>query len=93
MAQIANNPHTVGNRIRYSLDYSIWLPDGVSVTSATVVSSSTTCTVDTITFPDNKVFFFLNGGKLAEVLIVTVSMTDSKGEIKLDTMRFFCVNP
>jgi hypothetical protein len=90
---LAKRPHTVGNRRRYRIDYSDWLDEGVTVLSATVISSSSTATIDTVSVAGNFVIFFVNGGLLNETLTATVIMTDSKTGVKHDTMDFFVVAP
>lgn len=91
--QLAKASHTVGNRIRFIIDYSDWLDDGVTVSAGAVTSSSTTATINGTLAIDNKVLFYVNGGVLAETFTVSIQMTDSKGEIKNDTMAFTVVAP
>jgi hypothetical protein len=90
---LAKRPHTVGNRRRYKIDYSEWLDEGVTVVSATVVSSSSTATIDTVSVAGSFVIFFVNGGVLNETFTASVAMVDSKTGIKHDTMDFFVVAP
>jgi hypothetical protein len=90
---LARRPHTVGNRRRYSIDYTAWLDEGVTVDTATVTSSSSTVTIDTVSVAGNKVIFFVNGGVLNETFTASIQMVDSKTEIKNDTMDFFVVAP
>lgn len=85
---------TVGDRRRYVIDYSQWLDSGVTCASAVfTVTGSTSATVDTNTIVADKVIFFLNNGLLNEVFTVNVAMTDSRGEIKHDTLQFTVVAP
>jgi hypothetical protein len=90
---LAKRPHTVGNRRRYRIDYSEWLDEGVTVASATVVSSSSTAPIDGVLVAGNFVTFFVNGGALNETFTASVAMVDSKSGIKNDTMDFFVVAP
>ena len=90
---LAKRPHTVGNRRRYRINYSDWLDEGVTVVSATVVSSSSTATIDGVTVAGNCVIFFVNGGVLNEEFTASISMVDSKTGIKNDTMDFFVIAP
>jgi hypothetical protein len=57
-------------------------------------SSSPTCT---ITQPPQilgrAVSFFLNGGKVGENVVVTLTMADTLKNIKNDTIKFVCVAP
>ena len=88
---LAKRPHTVGNRRRYRINYSEWLDEGVTVDTATVVSSSATATIDTVSVAGNSVVFFVNGGVLNEEFTASISMVDSKTGIKNDTMDFFVI--
>ena len=90
---IAKRPHTVGNRRRYRINYEDWLEEGVTVDTATVVSSSATATIDTVSVAGNSVVFFVNGGVLNEEFTASISMVDSKTGIKHDTMDFFVIAP
>jgi hypothetical protein len=89
--RLATRSHTVGNRRRYVVDYCQWLASGVTVTTGTVTSPSATATVDGVTVVENTIVFFLNGGVLNETFTVAVQMTDSRGQIKNDTIDFFVV--
>lgn len=91
--QLGKASHTVGNRIKYTIDYREWLDDGVTVSAGVVTSSSTTATINGTAAVDNRIIFFVNGGVLAETFTVSIQMTDSKGEIKNDTMAFTVVAP
>lgn len=88
--QIARRSHTVGNKKRWIVNYCQWLGPGDTLSSCTVTSSSSTCTVSgAAVLPSaNKVVFFLNGGVLNETFTVSVQVTDSRGEIKNDTISF-----
>ncbi len=90
---LAKRPHTVGNRRRYRINYSDWLDEGVTVDTASVVSSSQTATIDTVSVAGNYVIFFVNGGVLNETFTASIQMVDSKTGIKNDTMEFFVVAP
>ena len=90
---LAKRPHTVGNRRRYRINYSEWLDEGVTVDTATVVSSSATATIDDVSVEGAKVVFFVNGGLLNETFTATVTMTDSKTGVKIDHLEFFVVAP
>lgn len=91
--QLARKAHTVGDRRRYIVDYSEWLSSGVTVLSAVVTSSSATATVDTESATADKVIFFVSGGVLNETFTVSVAMTNTKAEVKHDTVDFFVVAP
>lgn len=94
MSLLATKTHTVGNARRWYVDYSKWLPEGTWVASATVVSSSTSCTINNVALVENKkVVFFTNGGTLGETMTATITMTTSYSAIKIDTMQFLVVAP
>ena len=90
---LAKRPHTVGNRRRYQIDYLEWLEEGVTVDTATVISSSQTAPIDDVLVAGSKVIFFVNGGVLNETFTASIQMIDSKTGIKNDTMDFFVVAP
>lgn len=83
--------HTAGARSRYTVVYSKWLEAGARITDATVTSSSTTATVDTVNVQPDRVHFFLNGGVVGEEPVVSLEITDSLGQIKPDTAQFLVI--
>lgn len=92
MALLASRQHTENDTRRWRVDYSRWLDNTAMIDSATVTSSSTTCTVTPpATVLGNEVVFFLTGGILGETFIVTLVMTDSFGNIKTDTISFHVI--
>lgn len=97
---LGQKAHTAGNAIRYAVDYSNWLDDGVSLTAATVVlDPSFTATVKDIVItetemtPSHKVVFLMTGGSINEAFTLDVQITDSRGEVKNDTCAFIVVKP
>ena len=91
---LAKRVHTVGNRTRYWVDYSTWLPEGVTVSAFAVSSSSLTLTVDTVAaLPSGICQFFLNGGALGETATITLTITDSKTGVKHDTIAVSVLAP
>ena len=93
MSVLAKKPHTVGNRKRWTITYARWLPEGVTIASETVTSSSNTATVDGVTSKDHHLTFFTNGGVLNETFTVSVQIVDTIGQIKNDTVEFTVVSP
>ncbi len=99
--KLARKPHTVGDRIRYEIDYSNWLAEGDTLvdtdpSDVTVVVS--TEGIDDVTISDVQVmtqhlYFFVEGGSEGETFTVTVTITDSRGEVAIDTIDFFVVAP
>lgn len=97
---LGSKQHTAGNATRYSVDYSDWLEDGVSLTGATIVlSPAFTATVtdvaiaNVVAAPSHHVFFTLTGGSVNENFTLDAQITDSRGERKNDTLGFTVVAP
>lgn len=85
---------TEGNRRRFIVDYSEYLKAGASVSTFAAVSSSDTATVDDVSINnDGQGVFFLNDGEVGEEFTVTLTMTSSYGEIKIDDLPFLVVAP
>lgn len=91
---LGNKPHTAGNAIRYEIDYSDWLEDGVSLLTATVTGgpSDITITAAALLTP-HKVVFKMSGGSVNETFTLSVQVTDSRGETKNDTVGFAIIAP
>ncbi|HEX6825733.1 MAG TPA: hypothetical protein VF077_05385 [Nitrospiraceae bacterium] len=90
---LGSKTHTVGDTKLWRVTYDRWLDNTATITAATVVSSSTTCTVTTPTVLGREVTFYLNGGDPGETLTLSIRMTDSLGNIKNDTILFTVVAP
>lgn len=79
--------HTAGNQKLWALDYSAWLLPGETISSYTLVSSSTTLLLDTMQiFQGKQLRFRVTGGAAGEVATLTVTVTTSRGETKIDTL-------
>jgi hypothetical protein len=86
--------HTAGNHTRWVLDYAKWLLPQETIASVQVISSSLTMTVDTIsTVLGKEVWFFTAGGVAGEQPTVTVSVTTTIPETKIDTVDFLVTSP
>jgi hypothetical protein len=85
--------HTAGDTKRWRIDYSRWLGNTVDIASATITSSSLTCTVNDNVVLGDEVVFFLTGGVQGEHVTLSVAMTDTDGNIKHDTIIFSVVAP
>lgn len=91
---LARRNHTVGNKVFWTVDYGDWLEDGVTIASAVVTDNDTSVTVGSpVTEDGHKIRFFVQGGTLNQAFTVSVAMTDSKGQIKNDTIEFTVVAP
>lgn len=92
---------TAGNKTRYVLEYEDWLLEGESLVSGTVeLNAAFTATVTDIVISGvavnnstNALIFFLAGGSVEEIFTLDIQITNSRGEIKNDTIDFFVVDP
>lgn len=86
--------HTAGNATRYRLDYSQWLEDGSTLTTAAVTTVATDVTISLVTVnPDGSVTFLMAGGVLNEVFTLNIQVRDSRTEIANDTIVFTVIAP
>jgi len=86
--------HTAGDTKRWIIDYSRWLENPTNIVSATVTSSSTSCTITPpATVLGKEVIFFLKGGTVGETLTVSIVMIDGNTNSKHDTIKFTVVAP
>jgi hypothetical protein len=83
--------HTLGNIIRWKVNYTRWLDKAANIVNAQVSSSSATCTVSGTTVQGDDVIFYLNGGAANETLTVALAMTDNNGNRKNDAIKFTVV--
>ena len=96
---IGNKQFTAGNKTRYEIDYDDWLDDGRTLNqssgfSATVLAPAPAdITVSTVSVTANKLYFFVAGGSVNEAFTVQVQVTDTLGEIVIDTINFTVVAP
>ncbi len=96
---LKNLNFTAGNKIRYRLDYSNWLEDGSTVASGTATLVAQTPAITDVTIsgvlvdPTGHLVFFVQGGSVNETFTVAVQATDSRGEIKNDTIAFTVIAP
>lgn len=97
---LGRREHTAGNKTRYVVEYENWLLPGESLSTGTVVlDPAFTATVTDIvisgvvTNSSNELVFFLDGGSVDEIFTLDVQITNSRGEIKNDTVEFFVTAP
>ena len=93
MALLGSQQHTVSDTKRWVVDYSDWLDNTATISQINVQSSSVTCTVGNISILGQEIIFFLTGGTLNEQLTLSLTMNDSFGNIKNDTIAFTVVAP
>lgn len=94
MALLASRNITVGAYTRWVVDYSDWLQCGATLGVVAAVSSST-ATVDTVSKnPENtQVIFYVSSATLNEVFTVTLTVSDTLSQVKIDTVEFTVVAP
>jgi hypothetical protein len=92
--------HGAGDHIRYVIDYSNWLEEGESLSDGDVVlAPEFTATVTDVIVgtaaatPSNCLVFMLSGGSANEVFTLNVQATNSRAEVKNDTIDFTVVAP
>lgn len=90
---LGSKKHTVGDSITWTVDYGVWLANAAAIAQFVPVSSSTTLTVSNVKVLGEEATFLLSGGALNEQATVTVTMTDTNGNIKNDTIQFTVVAP
>lgn len=101
MSAMARVPHTAGNKTRYQVDYSNWLDEGATLSTAVNACSValdastpvTDVTLSGLQVTSTHLYFFVQGGSVSEVFTVDVMITDSRGEIANDTVDFFVIAP
>lgn len=90
---LGSKRHTAGNTTRWTISYVEWLDNTATIVSADITSSSTTCTIGTITVLGKEVVFFVIGGVAGETLTVSIAITDLLTNVKNDTIMFTVVAP
>jgi len=77
------------------VQYENWLDNTATIDQITVTSSSTTCTVGTPVpkILGTDVVFFVVNGNIGETATFTLTITDSFGNVKKDTIKFTVVAP
>jgi hypothetical protein len=85
--------HTVGDARKWTVDYDLWLENAAEIASFAAASASTTLTVGTTEIMGRAATFILSGGTLNEQTTVALTMTDSFGNIRNDTIKFTVIAP
>jgi hypothetical protein len=99
MALLGQKAHTAGGTARYTIDYTRWLEEGVSLTGVPTITNLTATVTDivisaiTLLAEHNRVAFTLAGGSVNETFTLQVSSSDTRSEVKIDTMGFTVVAP
>ena len=89
---------TSGDTRRITIDYTDFLPKGVTLATATVTltPSGLTSSVQAPSLTDNKegIYFLITGGSaINEAFTANVQVTDTYGETVNDTLNFTVVSP
>lgn len=95
---IGTKQHTAGNKTRYEVDYIDWLDDGRTLAStgfsaAPVAPAPADVTLSSVSVTADKLYFFVVGGSVNEAFTVQIQVTDTLGEIVIDTVLFTVVQP
>lgn len=86
--------HTAGNRRRFIVDYRQWMNRGTTMEEFAAVSSSDDITVSGVTIQgDDTGVFLIDGGAAGDEFEITLTLTTSYGEVKIDTVPFLVVAP
>ncbi len=98
---IGTKQHTAGNRTRYWVDYIDWLEDGrtlnqVSGSSVSIITPAPApadVTVSVAQINQDRFYYWVQGGSVNETFTVQIQVTDTLGEIVIDTVQFTVVQP
>lgn len=96
---IATKQHTAGNKTRYKIEYRDWLDDGRTLnqssgfSAALVTPAPADVTVNQASVTADDLYFWVAGGSVNEAFTVQVQVTDTLGEIVIDTINFTVVSP
>ena len=90
---IHSDTHPVGGTIRWRVQYSRWLENTAYIVSCTVSPSNASYTVGAVQILGKDVVFTVAGGALNLSVTITVTMTDSLGNVLPDTINLVGVSP
>lgn len=100
MASLGRKVHSAGDTIRYVIEYEQWLAEGDSLKStgfSVVLDPASTVADITVSgvavTPSNEIVFVLAGGSANEVFTLNVQATNSRNEVKHNTIEFFIGTP
>jgi hypothetical protein len=88
MPLINSKQHTAGDTKRWTVQYDRWLANTATIEQIDVASSSASFSVGGEQVLGTDIVFFLSGGAVNERTTLTLTMTDSLGNIKHDTVIF-----
>jgi len=90
---VSSKQHTAGDTRQWTVQYDRWLDNTATIASVDISSDSVDCTVDTPVILGTDVVFKLSGGTTGERVTLLMTMTDSLGNVKTDTLKFIVVAP
>lgn len=91
---LARREHTEGNTRRFIVDYRSWMNRGTTMQSFAVEADSDDITISGVAIQgDDTGVFLLSGGTTGDQFNVTLTLTTSYDEIKIDTVPFLVVAP
>src|SRR5579872_1008210 len=97
---IGTKQHTAGNKTRYQVDYENWLDEGRTLNPSSGFSASLSVppalndvTISQVSVTTDDLYFFVSGGSVNEAFTVQTQVTDTLGEIVVDTINFSVVQP
>jgi hypothetical protein len=88
MPLLNSKQHTAGDTKLWTVQYGRWLDNTANIEQIDVASSSADFTVSNEQILGTDITFFLSGGSVNERTTLTLTMTDSLGNIKHDTVFF-----
>lgn len=91
---LAQRRHTEGNIRLFIVDYRQWMNRGTTMASFAVEADDAAITISGVAIQgDDTGVFLLSGGTAGDTFNVTLTLTTSYGEIKVDTVPFLVVAP
>lgn len=96
---LATKQHTAGNKTRYGVDYCEWLEVGRTLdqsagfTATVNAPAPADITLSGVSVTATRLYFFVAGGSLNEAFTVETKVTDTLGEVVVDTIQFTVVQP
>lgn len=90
---LARRVLTAGDKRLIKIDYSQWLPDGVTLVSATATDDSANTTISTPSVFASHITFFISGAVANETFTISVQVVDSLTQIKNDTINCAVIEP
>jgi hypothetical protein len=88
---VASKQHTEGDSRRWTVQYDRWLDNTAQIETIDIQSNSLTLTVAPGEILGTDVTFVVSGGVVGEVATIALVMTDDRGNVKHDTIRFVVI--